>query len=146
MIRIFLCVALMFAISCKSQNIKQARPAVEHPGQQPKQNASFIAANVPDSLLPKFGKYGCTSTKYKGGFYEYTERGTFEITKDGHYTYHGFDKPSEGTYTVDEKGNLLFSSGYFDGGKAEKIDRPNKFFLVFPTIPGNRWTCGYIDK
>ena len=146
MIRISICVALMFAISCKSQTSNQPTTTVKPTHQTSKQTASFIAANLPDSLLPKFGKYGCTSTQYKGGFYESTPRGTFEITKDGHYTYHGFDKPSEGNYKVDEKGNLLFSSGYFDGGKAEKIDRPNKFFLIFPNIPGNRWTCGYVDK
>jgi hypothetical protein len=137
---------LILNISCKSQPGNQPTTIVKPATQQPKQAISFIAANLPDSLIPKFGKYGCTSSTYKGGFYEYTQRGTFEITKDGHYTYYGLDKPSQGTYTVDEKGNLLFSSGYFDNGKAEKIDRPNKFFLVFPSIPGNRWTCGYIDK
>lgn len=135
----------MLAISCKSQTNNQASKAIE-PTQQPQQSISSVMANLPDSLMPKFGKYGCTSSQYSGGFYEYTPRGTFEITKDGHYTYYGLDKPSRGTYTVDEKGNLLFSSGYFDGGKAEKIDRPNKFFLVFPSISGNRWTCSYIDK
>ena len=136
----------MVTISCNSQSNNQSTTtdtAVIQ--QQQEQTASFIAANLPDSLIPKFGKYGCTSTKYAGGFYEYTPRGTFEITKDGNYTYYGFEKPSKGTYTVNEKGDLLFSSGYFDGGKAEKIDRPDKFFLVFPAIPGNRWTCGYIN-
>ncbi len=146
MIRFSICIVFMFAISCKSQTSNPAKSTLAQTAQQTKQIASFMAANLPDSLRPKFGKYGCTSSKYNGGYYEYTGRGTFEITKDGHYIYHGFDKPSEGTYTVDEKGNLLFSSGYFDGGKAEKIDRPDKFFLVFPTIPGNRWTCGYIDN
>lgn len=145
MIRFLICVGLILAISCKSQTNNQLTTAVKSTTQS-KQSESFIPANLPDSLIPKFGKYGCTSAKYTGGFYEYTPRGTFEITKDGRYTYYGFDKPSEGTYAVDEKGNLLFSSEYFDGGKGEKIDRPNKFFLVFPSIPGNRWTCGYIDK
>ena len=145
MIRFFICIGLMFTISCNSQSNNQPIKTDTAATQQPEQIASFMAANLPDSLAPKFGKYGCTSTKYAGGFYENTPRGTFEITKDGHYTYYGFEKPSEGSYTVNEKGDLLFSSGYFDGGKAEKIDRPNKFFLVFPSIPGNRWTCGFIN-
>jgi hypothetical protein len=137
----------MFTISCNSQSNNQPNTidTTASIQQQQKQTASFIAANLPDSLIPKFGKYGCTSTKYAGGFYENTPRGAFEITKDGHYTYYGSEKPSEGIYTVNEKGDLLFSSGYFDNGKAEKIDRPDKFFLVFPTIPGNRWTCAYIN-
>jgi len=141
----------MFTISCSSQsnnqpNTTDTTTTTTSTQQQPQQLTSFIAANLPDSLIPKFGRYGCTSTKYKGGYYEYTPRGSFEITKDGHYKYYGFEKPSEGTYTVNEKGDLIFSSGYFDGGKAEKIDRPNKFFLVFPTIPDNRWTCGFTDE
>ena len=92
----------------------------------------------------KYGKYGCTSSSYKGGFYEYTPRGSFVLSKDGSYTYSGFQKPSTGKFSADAKGNLLFKGGYFDGGKAEKIDRPNKFFLVFPGIPGNRWTCSWV--
>lgn len=91
---------------------------------------------------PKLGKYGCTSSQYSGGYYQYTPKGSFTLKKDGSYTYSGFQKPSNGKYTVDEKGNLHFKGGYLDGGEAEKIDRPDKFFLVFPTIPDNRWTCG----
>jgi hypothetical protein len=94
----------------------------------------------------KFGTYGCTASKYRNGSYEYIPRGSFIITKGGTYTYSGFQKPSSGKFTVDAKGNLLFKGGYLDGGKAEKIDRPNKFFLVFPSIPDNRWTCGCTDK
>jgi hypothetical protein len=93
-----------------------------------------------------YGKYGCTASKYRNGSVEYIPRGTFTISSNGKYTYYGFEKPSNGSFTVDKNGNLLFKGGYFDGGKAEKIDRPNKFFLVFPTIPDNRWTCGLIDK
>ena len=93
-----------------------------------------------------FGKYGCTASKYHNGSVEYSPRGSFTISKNGQYTYNGFDKPSSGTFTVDKDGNLLFKGGYFNGGKAEKIDRLNKFFLVFPTIPDNRWTCGLVDK
>ena len=92
-----------------------------------------------------YGKYGCTASKYRNGDVEYIPRGSFTISKNGQYTYYGFEKPSSGTFTIDKDGNLLFKGGYFNGGKAEKIDRPNKFFLVFPTIPDNRWTCGLID-
>lgn len=89
----------------------------------------------------KYGKYNCTASKYVNGSYEYIARGSFTIQKNGNYTYNGFEKPSQGKFTVDNDGNLLFTGGYFDKGKAEKIDRPNKFFVVFPTIPDNRWTC-----
>ncbi len=94
----------------------------------------------------KYGKYGCTASKYRNGSYEYIPKGYFVITKSGTYTYYGFEKPSSGKFTIDAKGNLLFKGGYFDGGKAEKIDRPNKFFVVFPANPDNRWTAGYVDK
>lgn len=94
----------------------------------------------------KYGKYGCTASKYTGGSYEYTPKGSFTLKKDGTYTYEGFQKPSKGIFTVDAKGNLVFKGGYFDGGKADKTDRPNKFFLVFPSNPDNRWTCSCIDK
>ena len=88
-----------------------------------------------------YGKYTCTASKYRNGSYEFIPRGSFSISKNGKYTYFGFEKPSSGTFTVDAKGNLLFKGGYLDGGKAEMIDRPNKFFLVIPANPDNRWTC-----
>ena len=96
-----------------------------------------------DTAVPglKYGKYNCTASKYVNGSYEYIARGSFTIQKNGTYTYNGFEKPSTGKFEVDKDGNLLFTGGYFDKGKAEKIDRPNKFFVVFPTIPDNRWTC-----
>jgi hypothetical protein len=72
-------------------------------------------------------------------------RGSFVITKDAKYTYFGFKTPSTGKFIIDKSGNLIFKGGYLDGGKAEKIDRPNKFFLVFPANPDNRWTCGCTD-
>ena len=105
-----------------------------------------LAQNAPakkDNTL-KLGKYSCTASKYVNGSYEYIGRGSFTLTKDGKYTYAGFKKPSTGTYKVDKAGNLLFTGGYLNGGKAEKIDRPNKFFLVFPANPDNRWTCSLV--
>ena len=107
------------------------------------QNDNVVQAAAPNAL--KYGKYGCTASKYRNGSYEFIPRGSFTITKDGKYTYYGFEKPSSGTFVVDKQGNLLFKGGYFNGGKADKIDRPNKFFLVFPTIPDNRWTCTLVN-
>jgi len=94
----------------------------------------------------KYGKYNCTASKYVNGSYEFVPRGSFTIYKNGTYAYQGFEKPSKGKFRVDKDGNLLFVGGYFDKGKAEKIDRPNKFFVVFPTIPDNRWTCSCAEK
>ena len=108
--------------------------------------AGISFSQTSDGLV--YGKYGCTSTKYnsRSGYYEYTPHGSFTITARGKYTYYGFEQPSTGTFTVDAEGNLNFRGGYLDAGVATKIDRPNKFFLVFPTIPDNRWTCGLADK
>ena len=106
--------------------------------------AAIAQAKTNNSL--KFGTYWCTASKYRNGSYEYIPRGSFAISKDGAYTYSGFNKPSSGKFVVDQKGNLLFKGGNLNNGKAEKIDRPNKFFLVFPTIPDNRWTCTCSDK
>ena len=94
----------------------------------------------------KYGKYACVASKYINGSYELTPKGYFIINRNGSYTYYGFEKPSSGKFTIDAKGDLSFKGGYFDGGKAEKIDRPNKFFIVFPSNPDNRWTAGYVDK
>jgi len=94
----------------------------------------------------KYGKYACTASKYRNGNYEYLPRGSFTIANNGNYAYLGFEKPSRGKFSIDKGGNLLFNGGYLDKGKAEKIDRPNKFFLVFPTNPDNRWTCACVEK
>lgn len=96
--------------------------------------------------LPKYGKYNCTASKYVNGYYEYTPRGSFVIAKNGTYAYNGFKKPSKGTFKVDAKGNLEFTEGYLAKGKAEKFEGQNRFFLVFPTIPDNRWTCTCVEK
>ena len=99
----------------------------------------FVKKSKTEGLI--YGKYSCTASKYRNGSYEFIPRGSFTISKNGKYTYHGFEKPSNGTFVADDKGNLVFKGGYLDGGKAEKIDRPNKFFLVFPANPDNRWTA-----
>lgn len=94
----------------------------------------------------KYGKYSCTASKYRNGSFEFIPRGSFVITAGGKYTYYGFEKPSAGTYSVDKQGNLHFKGGYLDGGKAEKTDRADKFFLVFPANPDNRWTCSWTSQ
>lgn len=106
--------------------------------------SSSIAQQQETSL--KYGKYGCTASKYNGSYYETIPKGYFTIAANGTYIYYGFKKPSTGKFSIDSKGNLLFKGGYFDGGKAEKIDRPNKFFITFPSNPDNRWTAGFVDK
>ncbi len=102
-------------------------------------------ATVQSSGKVVYGKYGCTASSYKNGSVEYSPKGFFTITSDGTYTYEGFEKPRTGTFTEDKDGNLFFKDGYFDGGKAEKIDRPNKFFVTFPANPDNRWTAGLVE-
>jgi hypothetical protein len=107
--------------------------------------SSTINAQTPPTEL-KYGKYSCSASKFNGSYIEYTPKGSFILTKNGSYSYLGFEKPSQGKFTVDKKGDIIFSGGYLDKGKAEKIDRPNKYFLVFPNIPENRWTCTYIEN
>jgi hypothetical protein len=108
---------------------------------------ALVSANAQQKAEPlKYGKYNCTASTYKNGSYEFIPRGSFVITKSGNYSYSGFDKKSTGKFTIDAKGNLIFKGGYLDGGKAEKIDRPDKFFLVFPSNPDNRWTASFISK
>jgi len=136
-------VCLSVLISCT--NIPSAQKAVEKTNEKPDTARAQTSSGVQTSYNLIYGKYGCTASKYNNGSIEYIPRGYFTISSKGAYTYYGFEKPSSGTFTIDKDGNLFFKGGYFDGGKAEKIDRPNKFFLVFPGIPDNRWTCGLID-
>ena len=92
------------------------------------------------------GRYGCTSSAYSAasGAYEYTPRGSFEVATNGAYRYHGLRNPSAGRYTYDATaGKIAFQGGYLNRGVATAMeDRPGRFYLVFPTIPGGRWTCG----
>lgn len=108
-----------------------------HAGEQGAQQAQTKQkANV------KFGKYGCTASKYSGGQYTYIPKGTFELKKGGIYTYNGFDKPSTGKFSVDASGVISFKQGYLNDGKATPIEGyENRYYLVFPTIPDGRWTC-----
>lgn len=114
--------------------------------------ATDISANAESGLSTAadgklvFGKYGCTASKYRSGSYEYVPRGSFVVSKDGEYAYNGFEQPSKGTFTVTDAGAIQLKDGCLDGGEATPIDRPNKFFLVFPTIPDHRWTCGLVEK
>jgi hypothetical protein len=54
------------------------------------------------------------------------------ISENAEYSYLGFKKEGSGPFDIDKDLSLYSKSGYFDGGNAEKIDRPNKFFLLFP--------------
>lgn len=103
-----------------------------------------VAAIPTDGPAPTPGKYGCTASRYSGGAIEYEMKGSFVLAADGDYEYHGFETPSAGRYRVEPgTGKLLFEGGYFDAGEATPVeDRPNKYFVVFPTIPDNRWSCG----
>jgi hypothetical protein len=95
------------------------------------------------------GKYGCTSSSYNSssGFYESTPRGSVVLSADGSYRYLGLETPSPGRYLYHStSGKITFQGGYLDQGEATPMDdRPNRYFLVFPTIPGGRWTCGLAD-
>lgn len=106
---------------------------------------SFLKAQPPANAL-RYGKYGCVASKFSNGFYNFIPRGTFIIDKAGNYTYLGREKPSRGKFTIDKKGDLLLTGGFLDKGKAQKTDRPDKFLLVFPTNPDNRWTCTCTEK
>lgn len=101
--------------------------------------ATVAAAAQP--LVP--GKYGCVSSKFKGGFYEYSPRGSFTLSTGGSYSYQGFEKPSTGQYSFDKaSGKISFTGGYLDKGEATPIEGDkNRFYLVTPTLPEHRWTC-----
>jgi hypothetical protein len=94
------------------------------------------------------GKYPCWSSAYVSGSYEYTPRGSLVLSADGAYSYLGFEEPSVGRYSRDAaSGEISLEGGYLNGGMATPVeDRPNKFFLVFPTMPGGRWTCTHEDQ
>ena len=96
-----------------------------------------------------YGKYGCTSSSgsVSNGTYSIQPRGSYVITANGQYTYHGYEKPSSGTFTVDAKGVLHFKDGAFNGGEATPLGEgyPNQLFLVYPAIPGHRWKCKWVE-
>lgn len=108
--------------------------------------SSGAALAAAAKAMPAFGKYGCTSSRYKAasGTYEYAPRGSFTLAADGAYGYLGFDKPSKGSYRFDgSTGKISFRGGYFDKGEATPIEgHANRFYLVFPGMPESRWTCG----
>ena len=102
-------------------------------------------AHADAPILP--GKYGCSSSSglASSGTYQIQPRGSVQLSAGGKYVYSGYEKPSAGSFKTGAQGVLHFSGGAFDGGTATPIDRPNKFFMVYPTIPGNRWTCSLVD-
>jgi hypothetical protein len=105
---------------------------------------SFTFVAQPKSGF-KIGKYNCTASKYNNGSYEFIPRGSVKLDKNGTYIYSGFKNPGVGKYSLDKNGNILFNGGYLDKGKAEKTDRPNKYLLVFPSNPDNRWTFTWVE-
>ena len=97
--------------------------------------------------IVKYGKYSCTAMKYINGQYEYLAKGSFVLSKDGSYTYYGFEKPSIGKFKVDASGVISFSGGYFKGGEATPMEgQDNRYYVVFPTIPDGRWTCSWVSE
>jgi hypothetical protein len=95
----------------------------------------------------KYGKYNCTASKYINGQYEYLPKGSIVFSKDGTYTYYGFEKPSTGKYKVDGTGVITFNGGYLKGGKATPMEgRENRYYVVSPTIPDGRWTCSWVSQ
>lgn len=92
------------------------------------------------------GKYGCTSSVYSGGSYEFQPRGSIVLAADGTYQYLGFEQPSPGRYRFNAEGKFSFEGGYLNGGEATPFeDRPGRFALVAPELPEHRWTCGMVD-
>lgn len=108
--------------------------------------AFSLTVSAQKKPILKFGKYGCTASKYVNGSYEFIPRGSFTLAKTGEYVYNGMSKPSKGKFTLSGKGELNFKGGYFNGGKAEPSGRPDKFFVTFPSNPDNRWTCTCLNK
>jgi hypothetical protein len=102
------------------------------------------AAHADAPIVP--GKYGCASSSgmASSGTYQVQPRGSVALSAGGKYIYSGYEKPSAGDFKPDAQGVLHFSGGVFHGGTATPIDRPNKFFMVYPSIPGNRWTCSLV--
>ncbi|RTQ49977.1 hypothetical protein EJV47_10045 [Hymenobacter gummosus] len=99
----------------------------------------------PGKAALKYGKYGCSASRYVSGQYEYSPKGSFVLARNGTYAYYGFDKPSTGKFTVAASGVISFSGGYFNGGEATPmVDRENRYYVVFPNNPDNRWTCSWV--
>ncbi len=138
-----LCIALCNCNDAPATKQETTETKTAAPANNTKPEQVVATINAPGL---KFGKYGCTASTMRNGTVEYQGRGFLTINDKGQYTYEGFNEPSSGTYTVDEKGNLHFKGGYLDAGEATKIDRPNKFFLTFAANPDNRWTCGLIEE
>jgi hypothetical protein len=111
--------------------------------------AAQVQAQDKNAEKLTYGKYGCTSSSGSvvSGTYSTQPRGSYVIKANGKYTYYGYEKPSSGTFTVDDKGVLHFKDGAFNGGEATPLGEgyPNQLFLVYPAIPGNRWKCKLVE-
>ncbi len=134
--------ALIFALVPLSQSERASSQPLRH---FVAQDGGAVAQQVGTDWPLVYGKYGCTASSFVNGGVSYSPKGSFTIEPNGTYVYNGFEKPSQGKFTIDEAGNLHFIGGYLNGGEATKIDRLNKFFVVAPTLPDNRWTAGLIS-
>jgi hypothetical protein len=132
-------------ISQTNIHFRRVRPASSTTAATP-----AAASARPASAAPRIarriapGSYGCTSSTYSvtTSSYEFQPRGSVEILANGTYRYLGLRTPSVGQYQPSD-GKLSFRGGYLAGGEATSMEgQPTRFYLVAPTLPGNRWTCG----
>ncbi len=121
---------------------KRVRPASPATSPAIKKNPKSKSTRFSPPLL---GKYACSVSEYNSTtqMYEYTAKGSFTLLANNAYRYNGFSKPSTGRYSFDSSsGKIKFHGGYLDKGEATPISGyKNRYFLVSPTLPGNRWTC-----
>lgn len=138
------------AYKAKILKVDGERYLVRYEGYDPKNDEWVRTSRFhSNSKLPKGvskilpGKYICFSDEYNQttGMTEFTNRGSLIFHPNGKYEYLGYKQPSIGTYTVVANGVIRLKGGYMDGGQATPMPRPNKFYLVFPNIIGNRWSC-----
>lgn len=115
----------------------------------PSTGRAQVPAQGANSSQITYGKYGCTSTSGSAaqGTYSIQPRGSYVITANGRYTYHGYEKPSSGSFTLNAQGVIHFKDGAFNGGEATPLGNgyPHQFFLVYPGMPGNRWKCKLVE-
>jgi hypothetical protein len=68
----------------------------------------------------KYGKYGCTASKYVGGYYQYTGKGSFTLLKSGTYTYSGLKNLVRAAFRLTKKGIFPSKVDISTAGKQRK--------------------------